>query len=279
MQLSGQIPSPLPPFFNKPRYILKGFYQKCGHLFSQPQGTFLCVTSDVPSLREGEVGGTRQGVLHGGQAPPGPRGHGDADLTHMLNDERWLLLSLRGVSVGRAVGSGTLTQAEVGQGSPWADAASHGQGKRRRGEMAGTPPLPWGQPRGHHLGAVRRREGSGEQSGRTRPAALAWPCRRCCSARPSAAVSPSAASPGGDGPWAPWLLHGPGSLCRASEALCQRGWRPFGVSWGRFPHRETFITWLYHRASKACCPQAMVLEERHHMAFLLLVKPMETPRP
>lgn len=34
---------PPPPFFNKPCYILKGFYKKCGHLFSQPQGTFfLC---------------------------------------------------------------------------------------------------------------------------------------------------------------------------------------------------------------------------------------------
>lgn len=53
--------SPLPPFFNKPRYILKGFYQKCGHLFARPRGTFLSVTFDVPSLGEGVVGGMRQG--------------------------------------------------------------------------------------------------------------------------------------------------------------------------------------------------------------------------
>lgn len=34
----------------------------------------------------------RQGVLHGGQVPPGPRGHGDADRTRVLNDDGWLLL-------------------------------------------------------------------------------------------------------------------------------------------------------------------------------------------
>lgn len=114
MQLSGQIPPPPLPFFNKPHHILKGFYQKCTHLFSQPQGTLLSVTSDVPSLREGEAGGTRQGVLHGGQVPSGPKVRGDADPTCVLNDERWLLLSLaphrgaggRGVLVGWAVGSG-----------------------------------------------------------------------------------------------------------------------------------------------------------------------------
>lgn len=145
--------------------------------------------------------------------------------------------------------------------------------------MAGAPPLPWGQPRGHHLGAVRRREGNGEQSGRTRPAALAWPCWRCRSARPSTAMFPSAASPGGGGPWAPLASPWAGSSRRTSEALRQRVWRPFGVSWDRFPHRETLIMWLCHRVSKACSPWAMVLEERHHTAFLLLVKPMETPCP
>jgi len=56
--------------FNKPRYISKGFSKKCAHLFSQPRGAFLRERSAVRSLGEGEVGGARQGVLHGGQASP-----------------------------------------------------------------------------------------------------------------------------------------------------------------------------------------------------------------
>lgn len=125
--------------------------------------------------------------------------------------------------------------------------------------MAGDGGRRWPAPRrchggsrgDSHLGATRGREGSGEQSGRTRPAALAWLCWRCRSARPSTAVSPLAASPGGAGPRALHLTRRPGSPCHRSEASCQRAWQPFGNSWSRSPHTETFITWLYHGASKA----------------------------
>lgn len=47
------------------------------------------------------------------------------------------------------------------------------------------------------------------------------------------------------------------------------GLAAIGVSW--FRHGDTFIVWLCHRDSKGCGPQAMVLEERCHAAFLLLV--------
>lgn len=100
------------------------------------------VASDVPFLGEGEVGGTRQGVLHGGQKPLGPRCSGAADPTSVLDDEKWLLLPL-------SLREGSLWDRPRGAGPPrrwrWAGTApgltpphaGEGRGGGRWREMAG----------------------------------------------------------------------------------------------------------------------------------------------
>lgn len=184
---------------------------------------------------------------------------------------------------------GTGTPTEVGWGGPWADAASRRRGKRRRemegdggGEDGRCPAVAMGAAAGTaasepRAGGKEVENNRGEQGRRPWPGCVGGAAQHV----PPLPRSPPVASPGGGGLWAPRLPQGPGSSCHPSETLLGsgRGWWPFGVSWGRFPHRETFIARLYHRASKARGPQAMVSEERRHMACLLLVKLVDAPCP
>lgn len=87
------------------------------------------------------------------------------------------------------------------------------------GAAAGTPPQSRAQ-------AGRKWRTIGEnQAGRPGLAVPAVPLRTSL-----AAVSPSAASPRGAGPWALLLLLQPGSPC---HPLGLTGWRPFVVYWGQ----------------------------------------------
>lgn len=271
--------SPPPFFFNKPCYILKGFYQKCAHLFSQPRGTFLYVASDVPFLGEGEVGGARQGVLHGGQKPLGPRCHSAAD------DEKWLLLplSLREGSLwDRPRGAGPLRRWRWAGTAPGLTPPHAGEGRgggRWREEVAGTPPLPWGQPRGQpprsHARAGRKWRTIGEnKAGSPGLAVLAVPLgtslHRCI---PLGSLSWWRWTPGTASYPQAWLPMPPlrGFVSEGLAAIWQLLEQ---VSPYRNIHHLA-LPWGFQGPS----PQDTALGERQHMAFLLLVKPVETPRP
>jgi len=104
-----------------------------------------------------------------------------------------------------------------------------------------------------HLGAARRREGSGEQSGRTRPAALARPRRRCCSARPSSIASPSEASPRGGG-----LLTPPLRVLLPEALWCLQ----------ELPKAQGMAL---PQGFKVRSPPATALEERRPVVSLLLL--------